>query len=100
MHMVTTAYFTPRPTWHRILMAVLVVPVALFCNVLRVIITGGFSMYGHGELASGTPHTVLGLAMFGLGFAIYMGILWVLDHLFVESPKDGATDIAGAGVAT
>ena len=79
-----TAYFTPRPTWHRVAMAVLVVPVALFCNVLRVIITGGFQMYKYGDLASGTPHTVLGLLMFAMGFGIYLGFLWILDHLFVE----------------
>jgi len=80
------AYFAPRPAWHRVAMAVLVVPVALFCNILRVVITGGFQMYGHPNLAAGTPHTILGLFLFGLGFVIYLGVLWVLDHLFLEEP--------------
>jgi exosortase len=80
------AYFTARPAWHRIAMAVLVVPVAVFCNILRVIITGGLQMYGYPDLAAGTPHTILGLLLFGLGFAIYLGALWVLDHLFSEEP--------------
>ena len=82
-----TAYFTPRPAWHRVAMAVLVVPVALFCNILRVVVTGAFQMYQYGNLASGTPHTVLGLVTFGIGFAIYMGFLWILDHLFVEERR-------------
>jgi exosortase len=82
------AYFTPRPTWHRIAMAVFVVPVAVFCNILRVIITGSFQMYGHPELASGTPHTILGLLLFAMGFAMYLGVLWVLDHLFSEEPDE------------
>lgn len=79
------AYFAPRPAWHRITIAIVVMPVALFCNVLRVIITGVFQMYGYGNLAAGTPHMILGFLMFGLGFAIYLGILWILDHLFVEA---------------
>ncbi|HWL92845.1 MAG TPA: exosortase/archaeosortase family protein [Phycisphaerae bacterium] len=78
------AYLTPRPAWHRIALAASVIPVALFCNIARVIITGSLQMYGRGNLASGTPHTILGLVMFGLGFLIYMGIIWMLDHLFVE----------------
>ncbi len=84
------AYMTRRPLWHRVALALLVVPVALACNILRVIITGGFQMYGHSELASGTPHTLLGLLMFGLGFALYSAILWGLDHVFVED-DDGGT---------
>lgn len=78
------AYFAPRPMWQRITMAICVVPVALFCNVVRVIITGTLQMYDYGNLATGTSHMVLGLIMFSLGFAIYGAILWVLDHLFVE----------------
>jgi len=86
------AYMTRRPLWHRIALAVLVVPVALACNILRVIITGSFQMYGHSELASGTPHTVLGLLMFALGFSVYSLILWGLDHIFVEDNEDGPGD--------
>lgn len=83
------AYFTPRPTWQRVAMALCVVPVALACNVLRVIITGSFQMYGYGNLAAGTPHTVLGLLMFIVGFLIYGGILWSLDHLYIDDDDAG-----------
>ena len=86
------AYMTDRPMWHRAALAILVLPIALFCNVLRVIITGGLQMYGHGEFAAGTAHTILGLLMFALGFALYLCVLWVMDHLFVE-------EAAGSGLA-
>jgi exosortase len=82
------AYFTPRPLWHRLLMAAAVIPVALFCNVVRVIATGSFQMYGLPDLASGSPHTFLGLMTFALGFGLYFAILWVLDHMFVESREE------------
>ena len=84
------AYFTPRPLWQRLTMAVVVIPVALTCNVLRVIITGYFQMYGHGDLAVGTPHMVLGLMTFGLGFLIFLCILWILDNLIVDAPENRA----------
>lgn len=83
------AYFTPRPLWHRITMAAVVIPVALFCNILRVLITGGFQMYGNKDWATGTPHMILGLALFALGMVIYLGILWVLDHAFVDDKHEG-----------
>ncbi len=92
------AYFAPRLPWQRIAIAIVVVPVALFCNILRVLISGTCQMYGYENLATGTAHTMLGFLMFGLGFLIYLGILWVLDHLFVEAPGDaeeGATSVAG-----
>lgn len=91
------AYFTPRPMWHRLTMAASVVPVALFCNVLRVIATGSFQMYGYGDLASGTPHAVLGMITFAIGFVIYLGILWVLDHLYVDQPEPVEVRRDGAG---
>ena len=52
-------------------------------------LTGVFQMYGYGDLASGTPHMVLGLMTFALGFVMFLGILWVLDHLFVEQASGG-----------
>jgi exosortase len=89
------AYFTPRAMWQRIAMAVVVVPVAVFCNVLRVIITGGLQMYGYAHLAKGTTHTMLGFLAFGVGFAVYLLILYVLDHLMVEESPEEAAETAG-----
>ncbi|MFO0974581.1 MAG: exosortase/archaeosortase family protein [Phycisphaerae bacterium] len=87
------AYFSPRPMWHRVTIALAVVPVAVFCNVVRVIVTGTFQIYNLGDLAKGTPHTLTGIATFALGFAIYFAILWILDHLFIHEPDEpqGAT---------
>ena len=84
------AYLRDRATWLRVAMAVCGVPVALFCNCVRVIITGAFQMYGMGDLATGTPHALLGLGMFALGIGIYMGLLWVFEHLFEPVEGDAA----------
>lgn len=84
------AYFAPRPTWQRIVLVALVLPVAVFCNFVRVVVTGAFQMYGHEELASGTAHSLLGFGLFGLGLAIFMGLVWMMDHLFVDERTDAA----------
>lgn len=89
------AFFSRRPMWHRVLIAVVVVPVALFCNIVRVVITGALYIYGHADWAKGTAHSMLGIGTFALGFAIYFAILYVLDHLFVEEGEPGAPDTAG-----
>jgi len=90
------AYFAPRPTWQRVTMAVVIIPVALFCNIVRVIVTGAFAIYDYGNLAAGTPHTVLGLLTFALGFCIYFVILFILDRLFIADEEPAG---AWAGAA-
>jgi exosortase len=81
------AYLTPRPLWHRMAMAVIVFPVALSCNIVRVIVTGVFLIYDKGNLAEGTPHMVLGLLTFGLGMLIYSLAIHVLDRLFLDDDE-------------
>ncbi len=78
------AFLGQRPKWQRAVVIVLLLPVAVFCNFLRVLITGSLHMYGHSELAGGTAHSLLGFLLFGVGIAIFLGILWILDHLTVE----------------
>jgi exosortase len=91
------AYFAPRAVWQRIAMAAAVVPVAFACNVLRVIVTGALQMYGYPHLAKGTTHTMIGFAAFGIGFALYLAILWVFDHLFVDEASHSGEPAAGGG---
>ncbi|MEE8169139.1 MAG: exosortase/archaeosortase family protein [Phycisphaerae bacterium] len=85
------AFITPRPTWHRITMAIIVLPVALFCNSLRVVATGLLMVYDWADFAKGTPHSLLGIMTFALGLTMYSLILYILDHLFVETEEsDGS----------
>ena len=88
------AYMGRRPTWHRIILCACIVPVAVSCNILRVIITGSLQMYGYEELAGGSSHAILGLLMFALGFMTYFAVLWVLDHLVVEGSDEPDVDEA------
>jgi exosortase len=81
---VAIAYLGDRPAWQRVVMVLFCVPIALVCNTIRVVITGWLHVTGHEEWARGTPHQLLGMAMFGVALGLYLLLGVVLQHLFVE----------------
>ena len=83
-----TAYFAKRHTWQRVVIVLAVAPVALFCNFVRVLVTGSFYLYDRADWATGTPHALLGFVMFGIGIGLFMGLLWIVDHLFVQDDAE------------
>lgn len=98
---VAMAYLGDRPLWQRLVMIAFCVPIAVFCNTIRVTTTGvlyilgdrptpwleWLGVYELKDLAQGTPHQLLGLAMLGIALALYAVIGYVLSHLFVEEPE-------------
>ena len=74
------------------------VPIAIFCNIIRVTTTGFFVVFGKEEMARGFWHTMLGLGMLFIAFSLYGVISYVLSHLFVEhesEPADAEITIGG-----
>ncbi|MEP0843490.1 MAG: exosortase/archaeosortase family protein [Phycisphaerae bacterium] len=82
---VATAFISDRPVWQRMVIILACLPIAIFCNSIRVTVTGVLHVMGHSEYATGFWHTLLGLGMLLVAFAIYLGISYVLSHLFVET---------------
>lgn len=82
---VATAFISDRPVWQRMVIILSCVPIAVFCNFIRVTTTGVLHVQGHSELATGFAHTMLGMGMLGIAFGLYLGISYVLSHLYVES---------------
>lgn len=82
------AWLDERPSWQRVLMVLSCLPIAVFCNCIRVTVTGLLSITGSQTLASGTPHMLLGIAMVGLAFGLFALFGKVLRHLFVEDTGD------------
>ncbi|MFQ5589936.1 MAG: exosortase/archaeosortase family protein [Phycisphaerae bacterium] len=81
---VAMAYLGDRPTWQRLVMVASCVPIAIMCNAIRVTTTGLFFVYGHEELAKGTPHQLLGFAMLGIALGAFSLLGYVLSNLFIE----------------
>jgi exosortase len=85
---VAMAFIHERPIWQRLLMIMACVPIAIFCNIIRVTTTGFLVVFGQHELAQGTPHTMLGLGMLLIAFGLFGAISYVLRHLFVEDQTE------------
>lgn len=85
---VAVTFMTPRPSWQRVVMLLSCVPIAMFCNVIRVIITSVLYIFVNPAYAEGTPHMVLGLVMMMAAFALFQGLGWMLQHFVVETEVD------------
>lgn len=81
---IAMAYLGDRPIWQRVVLVAACLPIALFCNIVRVTATGYLSITGHRDLAQGTAHQLLGLAMLGLALALFSLLGYVLSNLFVD----------------
>jgi len=93
---VAMAFVSERPLWQRMIMILACVPIAVFCNIIRVTTTGFMVVFGKEELARGVWHTMLGLSMLVIAFGLYGGISYVLNHLFVDGEAESSGE---AGVA-
>jgi exosortase len=95
---VAMAYLNERPLWQRIVMILSCLPIAVFCNTIRVTTTGLFYIFGDTQVSSlefvgvthmrdlavGTPHQLLGIFMLGIALGLYALIGYVLKHLLIE----------------
>lgn len=82
------AFLDVRPLWHRLVMLFACLPIALFCNIIRVTTTSILHVFVGREYASGSAHTVLGLSMLLVAFGLFFGIRFILDNLYVEAPPE------------
>lgn len=89
---VAMAYTGLRRPWQRIALVALAVPTSIFVNVLRVVTLGLLSLLDT-EFAAGDFHSFIGLVWLIPAFLIYMGALWIIKHLVIESPANAG----GAG---
>lgn len=83
---VAMAYLSDRRYWHRIILLITTVPIAIFCNVVRVTATGVIYVLIDPQFATGSFHTALGLLMLPVAFGLYWLVAFVLNNLYVEEP--------------
>jgi len=99
---VAIAYTGLTVTWQRIALVLSGVPVAIGVNVLRVFTLGVLSLYD-ANFAAGDFHSFIGLVWLVPALLLYLGIMWFLRNLFVDSTeagsKSGAKSVAKAGAS-
>lgn len=77
---VAMAYTGLPRAWQRVALVAMAVPTAVFVNILRVMTLGLLSMINPG-LATGDFHSFIGLVWLVPAFLIYLGIMWILQHM-------------------
>ena len=78
------AFLSARPLWQKLIITLSAVPIAIFCNVMRVTGQGLLDRYVSQDLAEGFAHQFVGVVMLIPAFLLILLVCWVLDHLFVD----------------
>ncbi len=84
---VAMAYLHYRPAWHRIVLLAATIPIAIFCNIVRVTVTGFIYVLIDPIYAQGLYHSLLGFIMLPLAFGLYGFIAWFMTSLFVDETE-------------
>ena len=84
---VAMAYRGLDTWWQRVILVLMAFPTAIFVNILRVM-TLGILATVDSNFAAGDFHSMIGLLWLMPAFFIYLGIMWVMRHLLLESEGD------------
>lgn len=76
---VTWAYFTERKWWRRIVIVIVVIPVAIIANAARVAGTGIMAHYWGPEAAEGFMHGFSGWLIFVVALLLILGVSQLLN---------------------
>ena len=78
------AFLSNRPMWQRIIITLSAIPIAIFCNVMRVAGQGLLDHYWSEQISEGFAHQFVGLVMLMPAFFLILLVGWMLDQIFVE----------------
>ncbi len=90
---VAMAYLHYRPIWQRLVLLTSTIPIAIFCNIIRVTTTGLIHVFIGPQYAQGIYHDLLGMAMLPLAFGLYGLLAWFMSNLFVETTEVKPSDV-------
>lgn len=90
---VAMAYLHERPVWQRAVLLASTVPIAIFCNIVRVTATGFLYVLAGQRYTQGVWHDLLGLSMLPLAFGLYGLLAWFMSSLFIEGDAESGEDV-------
>jgi len=88
------AFLSNRPLWQKIIITVSAIPIAIFCNVMRVSGQGLLDHYVSQQLSEDFAHQFVGMIMLIPAFLLILLVGWMLDQIFVEQVEHA--DVAPA----
>lgn len=78
------AFLSSRPLWQKIVITISAVPIAIFCNVMRVCGQGLLDHYWGQQWSQDFAHQFAGMVMLIPAFFLLLLVGWMLDKLFIE----------------
>jgi exosortase len=81
-------FLSARPLWEKLVITASAVPIAIFCNVVRVSGQGLLDHYASEKLSEGFAHQFVGMMMLLPAFFLILGVGVLLDKLFIEEVDD------------
>ncbi|UCC30276.1 MAG: exosortase [Phycisphaerales bacterium] len=84
------AYVIRRPGWQKLVVLLSSIPIAVACNVLRIVVAAYLYDLGYGWLGRGAFHDAAGLLMVPVALCLVCLELWVLSNLVVPKGKADA----------
>ena len=83
----TVAFLQRRKLWEKLFITFSAIPIAIFCNMMRVSGQGLLHRYVSKETSQGFAHSFVGLLMLIPGFFLILLVQWVLEKLFIEEAE-------------
>jgi exosortase len=84
------AFLSDRMLWQKLIIVVSAVPIAIFCNVMRVAGQGLLDHYVSEQLSENFAHQFVGMVMLVPAFVLILAVGWMLDQVFIEESSDAA----------
>ncbi len=90
---VAMAYLGDRPLWQRIILVAMGIPVAILCNVLRVVITSAMFIWEKPALGKDFMHEFTGMLMLIPAFILLWLLGKILNAVYMadEDPEEDAS---------
>jgi exosortase/archaeosortase family protein len=86
------AYIVNRPKWQKVTLLLSAVPIAIICNLARLMATAILFMIGSSATAETFFHDFAGVSMMPLAVLLLIAELWLLDRLVIaDNSKEGPT---------
>jgi exosortase len=92
-------FLSDRPLWQKITITISAIPIAIFCNVMRVSGQGLLDHYVSTKLSESFAHQFVGMIMLIPAFFMILMVGYVLDKLFIEE-VDENDPVPQPGVVT
>ena len=83
----TFAFVIKRPRWQKATLVASSIPVAIACNLARLVITAVLYIWASSETAERFFHDFAGLTMMPLAVYILVGELWLMERLVTGGPQ-------------